>query len=309
MFTPRRWLDRAHLSVRTELTLAEAEQAQREQLVAESRTVPDATRDLFPHEITAQVRFADLDAQAEQAAALILRAWTQLREQTLDALAADLATRADVLAAVLLRIGQLRNGVGTLPVEAVAAEAAQAISTTLAQLADWSADELVREAVRQGVAAWELPAPASQVRSLMLDAWAEQVTGHAISHALDRAARAATDSTAGPDEAVADEVVGKAREGSMAAGEDVSRRAAGQGAAAGREVAAQAGPQPRTIYASELLDRNTCLPCSHVDGRQYASMAAAFADYPGAGAYRACEGGTRCRGTLVYVWNEEPASR
>lgn len=59
-------------------------------------------------------------------------------------------------------------------------------------------------------------------------------------------------------------------------------------------------------YASELLDANTCGPCSLVDGTDYPSLEAAEADYP-EGTYYACAGGARCRGTLVYVWGAEAA--
>jgi hypothetical protein len=60
--------------------------------------------------------------------------------------------------------------------------------------------------------------------------------------------------------------------------------------------------RPSAIYASELLDVNTCAPCRSVDGKQYASVADADADYP-TGGYHACSGGPRCRGTKVAVWD------
>jgi hypothetical protein len=55
-------------------------------------------------------------------------------------------------------------------------------------------------------------------------------------------------------------------------------------------------------YASELLDQATCPPCGGIDGRNYASLDAALVDYP-AGGYRDCAGLTRCRGTLVAVYD------
>lgn len=58
---------------------------------------------------------------------------------------------------------------------------------------------------------------------------------------------------------------------------------------------------PATYTASEALDRNSCSPCRQVDGTQYATLAAARAAYP-TGGYVGCEGGPRCRGTLVTVW-------
>ncbi len=61
------------------------------------------------------------------------------------------------------------------------------------------------------------------------------------------------------------------------------------------------------IYSSELLDENTCQNCTAEDGTEFDSVDAAEADYPGGG-YAECEGGERCRGTLVAVYNEEEPS-
>ncbi len=68
------------------------------------------------------------------------------------------------------------------------------------------------------------------------------------------------------------------------------------------------GNEPAQIYASELLDENTCSPCLRVDGRNYPSMAAMREDYP-LGMYRLCAGGMLCRGTPVYVWRSEEQSQ
>ena len=61
---------------------------------------------------------------------------------------------------------------------------------------------------------------------------------------------------------------------------------------------------PEATYTStEVLDRNSCPSCRKVDGTQYATLSAARADYP-SGGYRDCDGFTRCRGTIVAVWNQ-----
>jgi hypothetical protein len=60
---------------------------------------------------------------------------------------------------------------------------------------------------------------------------------------------------------------------------------------------------PNKLYASELLDSNTCDECTDVDGTEYPDMDAAEADYP-TGGYMNCAGGPRCRGTLVGVYGE-----
>jgi len=58
---------------------------------------------------------------------------------------------------------------------------------------------------------------------------------------------------------------------------------------------------PKTLYASEILDANTCSPCASVDGTEYISLGDAERDYPGGG-YDSCAGGDRCRGTIVAVY-------
>lgn len=59
------------------------------------------------------------------------------------------------------------------------------------------------------------------------------------------------------------------------------------------------------IYASELLDKNTCDECRLVDGKEYPDLEAAERDYP-TGGYAHCHGRERCRGTLVAVYEETP---
>jgi HK97 family phage portal protein len=54
-------------------------------------------------------------------------------------------------------------------------------------------------------------------------------------------------------------------------------------------------------FASEQLDDNTCAPCRKVEGTRYDSLDEAKEDYPTAG-YRKCDGGSRCRGTIVAIY-------
>jgi hypothetical protein len=61
--------------------------------------------------------------------------------------------------------------------------------------------------------------------------------------------------------------------------------------------------KPATIYASELLDQNTCERCSAIDGKKFEDMLGAEQEYP-TGGHKDCLGGPRCRGTLVAVYDE-----
>lgn len=67
------------------------------------------------------------------------------------------------------------------------------------------------------------------------------------------------------------------------------------------------GRRPARIYASELLDQNTCIKCKAKDGTEYSELTDAEKDYP-TGGYSECLGGPRCRGTLVAVYDEADAS-
>lgn len=71
----------------------------------------------------------------------------------------------------------------------------------------------------------------------------------------------------------------------------------------GRKAAMSANNAER-VYASELLDANTCENCVAIDGAQYQNVDDANADYP-TGGYAECLGQERCRGTLVAVYNED----
>lgn len=60
---------------------------------------------------------------------------------------------------------------------------------------------------------------------------------------------------------------------------------------------------PKMFAASELLDSNTCDPCYMIDGTEWDSIVDAQAEY-GSGGYVDCDGGPRCRGTIVAVYDE-----
>lgn len=73
----------------------------------------------------------------------------------------------------------------------------------------------------------------------------------------------------------------------------------------GRSVQTHAAEgQIRDIYASSVLDGNTCSACAELDGTQYQSIDDAEADFP-TGGYAACEGGERCRCLYVVTWETE----
>lgn len=54
-------------------------------------------------------------------------------------------------------------------------------------------------------------------------------------------------------------------------------------------------------YATERNDANACGPCRSIDDHKFETLEAAEAAYPNGG-YIDCEGGVRCRGGVVPVW-------
>ena len=73
----------------------------------------------------------------------------------------------------------------------------------------------------------------------------------------------------------------------------------------GRFTAMEASPDGTRFYASELNDQNTCTHCEAEDGDEFPSLGEARRDYP-AGGFVGCEGGKKCRGTVVMVLPETP---
>jgi hypothetical protein len=77
----------------------------------------------------------------------------------------------------------------------------------------------------------------------------------------------------------------------------------------GRMETALAGPSA-ALYASEQMDRNTCGPCRKINGKWIGNTddpdisTKVQAVYPNGG-YRDCQGGVRCRGTVVSVYRPE----
>lgn len=290
-----------HLEVEVALLAAEAEYLT--ELIDRGILPPDARREPTPGELRSGVRFAELDRIVVQAAALVMRDIAPVRDDLLTQLEQTL-TAADLtpygVVSALTRLGVDDFDLGDLE---------DTIAAQLTTVAQHGADEALAEATRQGFPSHMLPA---------VDAATDETTAAAAAHAariatatvdrvvapaLEAAQRAAT--TGAPTTDVVAQAVTAAREASTAGVEDLARQGANVTHGIGRRDAQTAMPEPVEVYASELLDKNTCEPCADLDGHDYATLADGLADYPGAGGYIACDGGSRCRGTLVLVWPQE----
>lgn len=111
--------------------------------------------------------------------------------------------------------------------------------------------------------------------------------------------RAAAVSTLAPEEAASN--VRDYLEGLKgAAMEEQVGGAVHQAFASGRREFMRAA-EPANVYASEILDGNTCGPCESEDGTEWPTVAAAEGEYP-LGGFIDCDGGLKCRGVLVGVY-------
>lgn len=306
----------ADLDLELEVALLEAEADLLEQLIAAGIMPPGARRAPTDHELRAGVRFAQLDRIVTEAAGLIARKAERVREHVLDGLAEQLAgilTETDPYAA-LEELDRLTNPAtpDVLPgLTRAIEEATEEIRADLITTARRGAEEALEEARRQGIPDRLLPVDLDPVDERLESAAAAHAARVAkapaerlLNVAAEAGGRAATLPGA-TGATVLEGALAGAEEASRAGTEDLAKQAANVTHGLGRTAAQQALPAPVEVYASELLDSRTCGPCATVDGRTYRDLTAALEDYPGAGGYIGCDGGARCRGTLVLVHGGE----
>lgn len=255
-----------------------------------------------------------IDTSTTLARGELVDAWQGIRAEQIDAIAA-LITAADgdlsllsTLRAPTLGSGlivQAMAGIADLGVELARDEAAQQ-GVTLPD--PWDLVEEQPEGVSAALGDF-LARPFSRLRRLIEErasAIAETLAG-SIGETASRQAVEQTSDSVTPAE-VAAAVVGHLEGLTNAFLEEQLGGAIQQGFAAGRRESFRLGPEGATrIEASSLLDQNVCTPCSHADGHVYADLADAERQFP-VGGNKDCEGGLRCRCTLVAVYDESPVS-
>lgn len=295
------------MTLSAEVALLAAEVDLVEDLVKRGILPEGARRVPTPGELRSGVRFADLDRIVVEAAEVMGRRVDAVRDAVLAALAAVEADGVWGFVEALTALADPTSGVTLDDVAAVVAAVAADLVDDLEGVARAGAAEVVAEARRQRVTVRAGDVVTDPVRSALV-AHAGRVAAAPVERlltvAVEAAQRAASLGGASVD-AVSSAVLDAVGDVSRAGADDVARQAANVAHGLGRTEALKAGPEPAQVYASELLDRNTCTPCSHVDGKEYETLADALVDYPGAGGYVGCEGGSRCRGTLVVVHGRE----
>jgi hypothetical protein len=228
--------------------------------------------------------------QAEWAAAVAaaLAAWPLLSGPMVAELVA--------LAAAAVMSGDV-GGLAGLTVSAEVVEALVAdLAARMTTLAGHAATQVVVEAAAQGVTVEPVTPDEGRLAQVAAVTASLLAAGYASA-----AARRAMNT---PAEAVAETVraalteMGAAERGMVA---DHLSAAMSTAQGAGRLAVLEANP-PAMLRASEVNDKSECAACKETDGRTYASLAEAAADYGPAGMVR-CAGGTRCRGFLVPIWD------
>lgn len=298
-----------------EVALLEAEVGLLDELVRRGIMPADARRTPTVPEIRAGVHFGELERIVDQAAANLFRHTDPVRTHVLDALATaltDVANEPDPWQA-FKRLEALTDPTrpDAIPgLNKIVDQAAANIRADLLTTAAAGADQAIAEAQRQGMPDRLIPpidAAAAPEVTAAADAYAGRVARTPATRLLEVAASAASQAAAANGAtglSVLGAALDAAEQASTAGTEDAARQAANVAHGLGRTHALTALPAPTEVYASELLDRSTCGPCAVVDGHVYVNLEAALVDYPGAGGYIGCEGGARCRGTLVLIHAE-----
>lgn len=179
-------------------------------------------------------------------------------------------------------------------------DAAAELLAALVDAYDVGAAAAREEAARQGVT---VDPPAVEDEEDGLSA-AATITASAMATSLAGTAMREAVRRLGPDATardVADGVRGHLESLTGAYTRDVLGGLVTGGMNRGRAAVFRRAPQA-TYYASEVRDANTCPRCSDVDGRAFTSLEDAEAAYANGG-YVDCDGGLRCRGVIVAVWD------
>lgn len=243
-------------------------------------------RNPYDHEIVAAVDYQLIDSAYEAALQNLQNEVRMARSFQIDQLRdAIVAARGDVRAT---------SGVST------DISASDRIASHLELVAQAAMDQAVQEANRQGVVIPRQPVDLIQ-KSIRARAEAiDSLLRDDITSSARRESVRLTGGSLSPQE-VAEETSQFLHGLVGAAMIDMLGGAIQSSINEGRKVVFQRDGEDGTLFASELLDTNTCSECIAVDGTQYTSYADAERDYP-TGHFKDCKGRERCRGMLVKVY-------
>lgn len=246
-------------------------------------------------ELEARTDFARLDRSWQAMLTKLLATWRGVQGRQIKALLAEVRQLVDD--GEIAALGALK---------ATTAEAERELAGHLDDMLSEAVDEAVREARRQGVRI-RRPEIVTVRKAIKEQAKAlARVLGQGLSEKVAReATRNATPAMKGAEVAkrvsteldkLTDAYLLDNLGGALTAAQNMGR------------MRVFATAPPARYYASELLDGRTCSNCSTVDGTEYSDLNEAMAAYP-SGGYHACLGGSRCRGTVVAVYEEAAPSQ
>lgn len=259
-------------------------------------SVPWAARPLSEQEQASGVRFGDIHSLQETLLAVVEPVLVGLSAVTVAAVV-DAAGRSakDMLATLAAWRVELPG-----PVAEKVAEAVPVVEDALAATFRESSRLVVKEAARQGVKLSPVVEQPAWVRDL-----AETVTGKPVAKVLDAARDMHTAPSATIIPPTADDIAEALGDVSQKAAVDLARQANHAVVNAGRtETVEQSTRKPAWLWGSEVLDGATCGPCSRIDQTEWETLEEARQFYPEGQGYVGCEGAGRCRGTLVFVWED-----
>lgn len=270
------------------------------QRTAFASILPDRplARDPFPHEVAAAVDFKTMDTQHVSAASDLVDELTDVR-----------VAFGELAAEVVAGLGQeviespdkallAEGALTTAMLEARAAQDLTKIAGSLEAVHAQGVAQVVAEAKGQGAS---VAATATSYAQAALGE-AQDLLGRVARQVTDTALGAVRISGSEPGilasaissaiDTMSTQLIDRAISGAVSRAQLTGR------------VDQMKETTPKEIYASELLDGNTCAACEDIDGKEYDSLEDALGDYP-AGGYTDCEGGDQCRGTLVVVFESE----
>jgi hypothetical protein len=254
-------------------------------------------RELTPAEVRAGLDPLAIQDQWAESLDLLLAQWPPIFRDQRDALADQVAALVD------------KGRVDKLAGLAVDSSAGAALlKDAMITLAGHAAAEMAAEAASQGVT---ISLARAKVSAAALGKVATARAALAGSYISAAASRRALQVVTEHDGSEAAGFVSEALDGlSQISLRDQLGAALSAAQNAGRVSVLEAAPESAgdaQYVATEVLDDNTCDQCEAEDGIVFASLEEAQAAYANGG-YIDCQGGERCRGTVMAIWSGQEAA-
>ncbi len=259
-----------------------------------------ATRALFDHEHTAQVYFADLEDNLDNAVGEVSRIVETAHTNILTKLLALIFGKSSTMTAGEA-LDELSKIIAETPeqIRQLLDEAAIELREALQTVFTVSAGTAYQEYVRQGGLKARPPLDLGPRAGLLATPPISRSWTWITQKTQEHLAQPAV-ALGGPltKEALVEELVEKIK---PAGAVDQARQSVHVATGIARNETG-ADLEASEVYASELLDGATCSACAAVDGKKYENLEEATNEYA-FGYYGACRGSARCRGSLLFLYD------